>query len=713
MQTLGCSLLPAQARRSIPFIFDFSLFLPQGVTFSRADAIDCATYRTSQGKLTLAGANMPRIDHSITGLALGLLVEGARTNKLALSNASPLSTAGISVVSGQASLSIINDAEFLTLVGLEVTGNGSVVRINNTGQNTQAVISFSNSFGNLNPHSFSIWARCATGIPVLTRSGNAPQNLLMEKGNLYSRYKLENITGHAAMDKILIQVPTGADLYIILYQLEEGAFSSSEIITTGAPATRALDRPRVTGLGLMKWWRSDENRISAFYRPYVLGLGNVDQYIFQAHDGTVNNCIGMRINRSADKDLSLNIRSGSVLSVPGASNLPHIENGKHSAFMRWNADEILSWQGGVSKKSVPAFAMPGSLTEFSVGSRNGGSDPLWGWIERIEFNSEAACASSDRLVFGAGQSLMKGLFYSQETGKASGRDAFRAALAIHEPNRQCIFADGATGGSAASKTSDSTKFWWDVSSSSRGPVFDEFYDAIEEAAYTPNIILWSQGEADSHFIGSATSREIYKSCLQNIFEDMRNTLGDIQILIQPIGRRSPQSGYSNWGGIQEIRDIQKEICNENSDFCRFGGESYDLPLYDDVHLTDEGYIALAMRHAEAIANTGQGGPSILSVARIGDKITVNLAYGHDADDFQPAINISGFYFTSDGEKISILSATKQGPDKVELQLAAEPIGNAVEVLYYGYDAMKDINLNAIIKDNSPLSRPLKTCKVIL
>ena len=714
MQNLGRGFAGVKKPTSLPKFFNFTKSLPDGFLFIRSDTTSCATYRDPFGKLKLAAANIPRFDHTSEGNLIGLLIEGQRTNKLPLANASPLSTTGFLLELGSAVLSVVNDSFFLNRAGLGEIGNGNVLRIDNTAGTISSLISITTQFGNTNAHSFSLWSR-STSQSELTRSGSAASSRFIE-GNSYRRYRLENITGHSAGDRIQMKIPPGGDLYIILYQLEEGSFSSSEIITSGAAATRSFDRVRVAGLNTVNWWNSKEGYILATYRPFSLNLINSDQNIVHAHDGTVNNCIGMRINRSAEKDFVLNIRNSSVLSIPGASLCPHTEGAMHRAFMAWKSDKIIARQGGVTKTVIPSIAMPQALTELSVGSRNGGSDPLWGWIESIEIGKnyieKSAVQASDYLVFGAGQSLMKGLFHSQATNSSSGHDVFCRTLSAHKPLHQCIFADGSTGGSAASKTSDATKYWWDASAEKRGPVFEDFYDYIKDAGFVPNVVLWSQGEADSHFIGGSTSAGLYKHCLEKIFQDMRQTLGDIKVFIQPIGRRSAATGYLNIGGIQKIREIQKEISADNPAWCRLSAESYDQPLYDDVHLSDSGYRIMAERHAAVIGGNESSGPKMIAAQRNGAVVTVTLVHSGGANNFSPANAISGFHFIAGGQKIEISSSVKLSESSIQLVLAQIP-GQGQEILYYGYDGMSDLIAENVVRDNSPLLMPLKTGKLLL
>ncbi|MEK7802501.1 MAG: hypothetical protein AAB276_08615, partial [Pseudomonadota bacterium] len=74
-------------RTDFPTLFTFTQGLPSQVTYTRADTV--STYRNGNGQLVQASTGQPRIDHREDGLALGILIEGTRTNKVSVYNAAP------------------------------------------------------------------------------------------------------------------------------------------------------------------------------------------------------------------------------------------------------------------------------------------------------------------------------------------------------------------------------------------------------------------------------------------------------------------------------------------------------------------------------------------------------------------------------------------------------------------------------------------------
>jgi hypothetical protein len=701
--------------------------LPAEATIARADAVTCATRRNSSGKLVTMAANTARFDHDASGNPLGLLVEGVRQNKLTLSNASPTVTTGITVASGTATLSVVSDTTALTSAGLDLIGNNNVIRINNIGQATAAVINFSGTFGNTNAHSLSIYARVATAhTPTLTRSGTSPQSTNMDGGNTYRRYRLENITGHVATDTMRVSVPAGADVYVLLFQMEEGAFCSSEIINNGSAQTRQADRVRILNLNTYNWWNIAQGYMTVRYRTYYTSAAAADQVVISANDGTTNNAIGFRIERLAAKDLVPVIRSGGNIITLSSTAVPHYSGADYVAGISWRSDRVHLQGGGEARSATPGFAMPTGLTELSIGARNGAADPLFGWVRSIEIGRVYAegialgrrmYGPNDFQIGAAGQSLMGGHFASQASSSAGGRNRHFEIFAQNRPQSAVAMANGAVGATYASSIADPSvgdvDSWWLSESNQAGPLLTDFYTKMNNAGLRPNIILWAQGEADSLFINAGLTPVQYRAALDSIFAHMRSSFINCQICIQRIGRRA---SFSNPGGVQAVREIQQQIAADNPSWCFLVGETYDQPLFDVVHLTDAGYVTVGERNARKIVNVMGGslpavdGPRITSASRSGTSVTVTLA--HDGGtDFTPTTGINGFSFFVGITPISISAAVRTNATTITLTLASTPGGGA-ETLYYGYDAMTSVSTN-FVRDNTARSMPLQTTRINL
>lgn len=413
------------------------------------------------------------------------------------------------------------------------------------------------------------------------------------------------------------------------------------------------------------------------------------------------------------------------LSLPGlyrtASNAALQRNGQtHSAGLSWKIGETILLSEGMP--NVQTYSGdPSGITNLDIGQRNAGLDPLYGHVRSLEIGKNALSVeelgavltrTNDLVVIGGGQSLMVGHFNSQESSADSGRQTFLSLSGATKTEQNIIFVNGATGGSAAVKASAPSNYWWDPDTATRGPAFDTFYENIAEAGIFPTAILWAQGEADASSIGLGVSRETYKAALVSIFADMRSQLGNIPVFIQRVGRRT---SFFNTGGVQEIRDVQRELIAETS-WIYEASEVYDQDLYDDVHPDDAGYIAIATRNARKILSvfgetlSGVDGPEIVSASLNASTVTVTLS--HDAgSDFTPTTAIEGFFVAEDGSEIAINSAVRTSATTITLTLASAPTGSVV--LYYGYDSMSSLNPAKIVTDNASTPMPLRTgCYVL-
>lgn len=696
---------------SVPFSKTFFLTtaLPREVTFTRASA---GLVRNSDGKLVSVAANMPRFGHDRSGRKLGFLIEPASVNKNTNYNANPTATTGFTT-SGTGTLSVVSDATELVNAGLElICTSGMVFKAQATTAGVFTV-EFPGTTANTNKHSGSVYLRGSGGATVATLALSAsPTNIPATMG--YTRYKIENITPGSSSQKLTLALQGNCTVYFILNQLEEQTVSTSTIVTTGASASRSTDRAYIANVHKYSWFKATSGYIACRY--HLPSLTSADSYVAVFNDGsTTVNTIGIRLDQT-NRDARAYIRAANAGIFLTSNGDYHVAGATCAAGMTWDSSGGLLLSGGKTTTSTIS-TLPAGITNLDIGARNGGASPITGYISQIEVGIQKLTLSalgaklqsaSDLIVVGGGQSLMGGYFNSAESGSIIGKQTFRASLGAGMPEKAVAFIDGSTGGSAACKTTDGTLYWWDNDTQSAGPCLTTFHTNITAAGIRPTILLWAQGEADSHQIGVLTTRAQYKSALIAIFENMRTAYGDVPVFIQRIGRRS---AFTNTGGVQAVREVQQEII-DTYDWCQEGAEIFDLPLFDQVHLTDAGFATAAARNAQAILRAkgvisiGGRGPVITGATRSGTTVTVTLS--HDAGtDFTPATAIEGFKFFDSGTAIGITAATRVNASTVQLTLANAPTSET-KTLYYGYDDMLAINPSNILKDNDVLPIPLRT-----
>lgn len=158
-------------------------------------------------------------------------------NKQANFNAAPVATTGVT------SASLVNDAAALAAspetAGMLAAGvlNGNVFEYDNTGGGGNVYAVISGAFGNLNPHSYAIYARSVSGTigSLMTESATGVVALPAIDG-MYHRVKVENFTPGDANDRIRVKFSPTTRARFILNQLVEGPSVGPPIIVAGAAA---------------------------------------------------------------------------------------------------------------------------------------------------------------------------------------------------------------------------------------------------------------------------------------------------------------------------------------------------------------------------------------------------------------------------------------------------------------------------------------------
>lgn len=317
--------------------------------------------------------------------------------------------------------------------------------------------------------------------------------------------------------------------------------------------------------------------------------------------------------------------------------------------------------------------------------------------------------SGSIVVSGAGQSNMSRKFIDAQQGELAIEgelDNFWATASI---------INGATSGSAAIQANGSEDNYW---------LADDFIN-FGAAYYTwetsvsgqsISLIIDNQGESDAPDLtsvglpGSTTSseKEGYKTAKIKIYEKMRSVVGDVPILIEPIGRRVTDLGNEGW---QYVREVQRELAQEY-DWIFLAPETYDHEMLDNLHRTYAEYSIEGARTGRKAAwllgrgvSGGLDGPTITTVSRTGTTVTVTIA--HDAGtNFTPVSAIEGFVFKDSGTDITITSAVRTNATTITLTLNSVPSG--VEELYYAENTMSGVNVANVVIDNSTESLPLRS-----
>lgn len=290
--------------------------------------------------------------------------------------------------------------------------------------------------------------------------------------------------------------------------------------------------------------------------------------------------------------------------------------------------------------------------------------------------------------------------------------AYEAVLDTYWRNTENVLLNGAMSGSALLYNhAGGGHYWYNDATMTYGNAWDNF--AAKVAAYSGVIraIHWDQGENDQGDIANnPTKQAAYKAGLVTVFTAMRALIGEVPVMISPIGRRGDASTGM---GYQVVREIQKQLASEH-DWIFLLPEKITEGDDGAAHLDNAGYInyaAKAARKTLAVlgeAITGVDGPSISGVTRSGKQLTVSLT--HDAgNDFTPTSAIEGFKFTDNGSNVALSNVARKDTSSITMTLAAKPAGTPI--LYYGYDRLTGVDETKLVRDNAAITMPLRTARI--
>ena len=382
------------------------------VTFTRAST---GTYVGSDGLLKTAATNEPRFDHNpTTGESLGLLVEEARTNSIRNNTmvGAVAGTPGTLPINwswntaGGASTEVVGTGTENGIAYADVRLFGTLSSAASIQFDTNTAIlaatgqAWTESFycktislvsGTLDLR-FRIVERSGAGSYLA--EGNAAFTPGISSASLiasrftFTRTLTNALTG-CVVPAILFNQSSGAidiTIRIGLPQLEQGAFATSVIPTTGATATRAADVASITGSNFSSWYNQAEGTV--FADVTVPSTAKANQTI-SFNDGTSNNRIELRPVGSASP---LQMRTEcSVSGVTKYSSSFNLAGDRRIAALAMKANDF-RLQSGASGVTPVSDALPTvdrlylNYATFAGGEINGTIKRLIYWGQRLPNN---------------------------------------------------------------------------------------------------------------------------------------------------------------------------------------------------------------------------------------------------------------------------------------------------------------------------------------
>ena len=715
---LGYGISPIFSPLDSNQIFLFTSSLHSDFSYTRNDSV--ATYRNSNGELQSSSVDSPRFNHDATGKALGLLMEGQATNLCTNHNHAPTNLTNMTT-GGDTNgvLSIINDSSELASAGLD-QGNNNVFKADASLCSTSFSIYVTGNVANISdPHSISVYARgtgvgSRTGRLVLTGSDTMD---IAPPDNGYEHFALEGIIPDSTSRRFRIDVDAGDIVYFKYNQLEQFERTTSTIITAGASALRKQDQLILSNLDQKEYFNYSAGAIVAFVN-FQNTSQSITQYPFSISDGSSSNIRSIRLY-SDGFFRGFNYGSGNGNHSLSNYERPEIKK-LYPIALSWDSSETIIASGGITRRSNQITSQPIGINRLEIGSRNGGLDPLYGHISKLEIHKShqtikqlgnRMIKSEDQVFIFAGQSNASGYFSSPVENSDAGRMELISNANNYWENGFTFIIEGATGSAPALKDSAPTEDWYyDDNTDTYGAAYEEWEEIALGCNRQIEAIIWDQGESDATALYNSTITEArYKGAIESIFSKMREKIGNVPVFIIPIGRRG-----SSATDIQTVREVQQELATEYS-WIHLTPEKFDNNLADDLHMDKDGYANQATRITRKIADSfglsvtgGVNGAEINNASRSGTNITVNISHDN-GNDFTPASNIEGFYFTDDSVEISITSAIRTNATTITLTLASTPTGT--EILYYGHNTMSNVTASNLVMDNDSISLPLRSSKV--
>lgn len=193
------------------------------------------------------------------------------------------------------------------------------------------------------------------------------------------------LVGTSAADRVsLTFTPTAGSLTLTVsgsatnVQLEAGSFASSVIVTVGASVTRALDLASVTTL--TPWYSATAGTLFAETSSTNVNSSSTAAAL---HDGTSNNLIGLRY-RSGVPLLAATLTTAGVAQISIGGTPSYTTGAVSKLAIAYQADDVAVFYNGAVGITDSSATIP-TVTTLHLGGRNGGAEPLNGYVRRARF----------------------------------------------------------------------------------------------------------------------------------------------------------------------------------------------------------------------------------------------------------------------------------------------------------------------------------------
>ena len=367
-------------RPTLDLNFAATKTLDRRITFTR-DSL--GTYYDELGVLKYASNNVPRFDHNpTTGESLGLLIEESRTNLITNSNAPTGQNFNWSTNTTNDNV-LTPDGRLSTVRRLTSSGSGSYTfRMGNTTAGSPDTT-----------YTGSVWIRTVSGTVQINVDMNDQGTHAVALSTDWVRFEATGTTsssggGAAANYRFLdIFATTTADLYVWGAQIEEGAFATSYIPTSGSTVTRGSDQAKITGTNFTDFYNQTEGTFSITAKPNEPNNGSNYYFIFEAASSS-DYSNAMSIGKDSGNTYRMRPMKFSNLSD---TSLTYTTNSFNAAIAgSGSGDGVVAFNGTIAATSTGSPSGTQDHNVLHIGNRFPGSSGghYYGTIKSLKYYSK-------------------------------------------------------------------------------------------------------------------------------------------------------------------------------------------------------------------------------------------------------------------------------------------------------------------------------------
>jgi len=333
------------------------------ITFTRNSN---ATFFDADGVLQTATTNAPRFDHdpASSNVSRGLLIEESRTNLLlhnrGLNDAAWTKT-DITAAQDQAGLDgAANSASSITATG----ANGTCLQAITSASAARATSAY-------------VKRITGTGVIEMTQNGGTTWTAVTVTSD-WTRVTIPSAT--VTNPSVGFRIVTSGDAIAVdAVQCENGAFSTSAILTTTTTATRAADSAVVTPIS--SFYNQAEGTLFAEFQRDTLNTTYTQ--IASIDDASLNNRVSLALQAGTGRRFRLTITTASVLQWD-EFNVGNSSVWPMRVIASFRAADFAASAQGQAVKTQASGTVP-TVDRIVIGGRGASNAPLTGHIRKIAY----------------------------------------------------------------------------------------------------------------------------------------------------------------------------------------------------------------------------------------------------------------------------------------------------------------------------------------